>query len=755
MTARAVRRVLVYGDANLNATDGSAIWVQSTVEVFARTGCQVVTLLRTPVETRRHLEPLEALPGVTIIRPYEDGLVPRGSGDRLTVAQASALMRDLDRQERFDVVVLRGYDLVCRVVDDGGFEGRLWTYLTDIPQSVAAMDPERADRLRDIALASRFVLCQTDELRAFLEATVPAACGRSVLFSPIVPTPTFAIPPARTQPAVPLKLVYSGKFAPLWNTLAMTDLPAQLAGRGIAAELHAIGDKVEHDPDDLPFRARMLKALRSTPGVIWHGGQSRQDAMRLAAEGDIGLGWRDRAMEASLELSTKILEYGSVGLPVVLNRTPMHEALLGVDYPLFARTAEDVVAAVAYVAQHPASYAEAAARCAGAAARFALPKASRQVAELLDTAFPAAPDLEHRGRPLRVAVAGHDLKFFGRILEHLGAAPGIEVRLDRWPDLAVHDEAASRAMVDWADVVICEWFGPNALWYSANRRPDQRLIVHLHRFELYRPWPGQADIERIDQVVCVSPHYARIALQRTGWPGSKVTVIANYVDDAQLDRPKLEGARFHLGMIGIAPALKRMDLALDVLALLRRDDPRYQLFAKTKLPWEYPWIWSVPTERVAFEEILRRVQLEPALRGAVTFDAFGPDVPAWLRRIGWVLSTSDGESFHLAPADGMASRAVPVVRDWPGADTIYDQRWIRHDPAAMAQLIATIAAEDRWEAEGERACTEVRERYGLRRVAEAWTRILEANLPGTEVDPAAPPAVDAFAEPVRPGPATL
>jgi glycosyltransferase involved in cell wall biosynthesis len=754
MTARAVRRVLVYGDANLNATDGSAIWVQSTVEVFARTGCQVVTLLRTPVETRRHLEPLEALPGVTIIRPYEDGLVPRGSGDRLTVAQASALMRDLDRQERFDVVVLRGYDLVCRVVDDGGFEGHLWTYLTDIPQSVAAMDPERADRLRDIALASRFVLCQTDELRAFLEAMVPAACGRSVLFSPIVPTPTFPIPQARTQPAVPLKLVYSGKFAPLWNTLAMTELPAQLAARGIAAELHAIGDKVEHDPDDLPFRARMLKALRSTPGVIWHGGQSRQDAMRLAAEGDIGLGWRDRAMEASLELSTKILEYGSVGLPVVLNRTPMHEALLGVDYPLFARTAEDVVAAVAFVVQHPASYAEAAARCASAAARFALPEASRQITELLDTAFPAAPDLRERGRPLRVAVAGHDLKFFGRILEHLGAAPGIEVRLDRWPDLAVHDEAASRAMVDWADVVICEWFGPNALWYSANRRPDQRLIVHLHRFELYRPWPGQADIERIDQVVCVSPHYARIALQRTGWPGSKVTVIANYVDDAQLDRPKLEGARFHLGMIGIAPALKRMDLALDVLVLLRRDDPRYQLFAKTKLPWEYPWIWSVPTERVAFEEILRRIQLEPALRGAVTFDAFGPDVPAWLRRIGWVLSTSDGESFHLAPADGMASRAVPVVRDWPGADTIYDQRWIRHDPAAMAQLIATIAAEDRWQAEGERARTEVSERYGLRRVAEAWTRILEANLPGTEVDPTAPPAVDAFAEPVRPGPAT-
>jgi glycosyltransferase involved in cell wall biosynthesis len=747
-------RVLVYGDANLNATDGSAIWVQSTVEVFARVGCEVVTLLRTPVETRRHLEPLEALSGVTIVRPFEDGLVAKGSGDRLTVGQASALMRRLDSDARFDVVVLRGYDLVCRVVDDAGFQGRLWTYLTDIPQSITAVEPGRIERLRDIALASRFVLCQTEELRAFLEALVPAACGRSVLFSPIVPEPTFPVPPPRTGAGRPVKLVYAGKFAPLWNTLPMTELPAKLAARGIEAEFHAIGDKVEHDPQDLPFRARMLKALRSTPRVVWHGGQSRQEAMRLAAAGDIGLGWRDRSMDASLELSTKILEYGSVGLPVVLDRTPMHEALLGSDYPLFARTDADVVEAVAYVVEHPASYADAAARCSAAAARFAIGEASRQVAGLLDAALPTTTVTTGRGRPLRVGVAGHDLKFFGRILDHLRALPDVELRVDAWPDLTVHDEAASRAVVEWADVVICEWFGPNALWYSANRRPDQRLVVHLHRFELYRPWPGQADIERIDQVVCVSPHYARIALQRTGWPAARVTVIPNYVDEAQLDRPKLEGARFHLGMIGIAPALKRMDLALDVLARLRAADPRYQLFVKSKLPWEYPWIWDVPTERIAFEDILRRMQVERLLRGAVTFDAFGPDVPAWLRRVGWVLSTSDGESFHLAPADGMASGAVPVIRDWPGADTIYDGRWIRHDPAAMADLISSIAAEGRWAAEGAIAKEQVRERYGLRRVADAWTRILEANLPGTVVDPTAAPAVDAFAEPVRPAPAT-
>ena len=75
-------------------------------------------------------------------------------------------------------------------------------------------------------------------------------------------------------------------------------------------------------------------------------------------------------------------------------------------------------------------------------------------------------------------------------------------------------------------------------------------------------------------------------------------------------------------------------------------------------------------------------------------------MPAWLRRIGFVLSTSDDESFHVAPAEGMASGAVPVIRHWPGAETIYDTRWIRETPAEMAASIAALASPDDWEAAG-------------------------------------------------------
>lgn len=740
-------RALVYGDVNLNLIDGSAIWLQGMVEVLARAGCAVSLLLKSPVETTRLLDPLTSSPQVTLYRPYEDGLLGPGAGADagagLSPREASRLIRDLDERGRFDLVVLRGQRVVRQVVVDGGLDGRLWPYLTDIPQSVPELTETARAQLAEIAEASRFLLCQTEELRCFLEGAVPATCGKCLLFPPLVADlDGVSVPEPRHPPPAdrPLRLVYTGKFARRWNTYEMTALPGLLRARGVPAELAMVGDKIHDEPADPDYSRRMRRALGSTPGVAWHGGHARAEAMRLAGTCDVGLSWRDPDLDASLELSTKVLEFGALGLPVVLNRTPMHEDLLGTDYPLFVdgggvgRTVDSEAAAVvadviAAAVRSPGSWVLAARRCRDAAQRFTAGRAAHRMRACLDRAFPAPPGtLARRGRPLRVGIAGHDLKFFTGLLDHLRTLPGVEVRVDRWEALARHDPAVSRDLVTWADVVFCEWCGPAAVWYSRNKRPGQRLIVRLHRFELYGPWPEQIEVAAVDRVVCVSPYYAALARERTSWPADKVTVLPNWVDTEQYDRPKLPGARFNLGMIGAAPARKRPDLALDVLEELRRRDLRFQLLIKTKMTWDYWWMWRRPEERLHIDGVLRRVQCSPLLRGAVTFDRYGPDVAAWLRRIGFVLSTSDDESFHLAPAEGMASGAVPVVRRWPGAETIYDPHWIRDDPAAMAGLIRDLVAGDRWDEERARARDEVRACYALTRVAESFTELVTSDV---------------------------
>ena len=206
----------------------------------------------------------------------------------------------------------------------------------------------------------------------------------------------------------------------------------------------------------------------------------------------------------------------------------MHEALLGADYPLFAASLADVVDVAAAAAADPGLYRRAADRTAAPPEQFTLDRAAERLRGYLARAVPrAGPGGEAASGPtLRVVVAGHDLKFFTPLLDYLRLQPDLEVRLDQWAALGKHDAGVSRELAGWADVVICEWCGPNAVWYSRHKRRGSRLLVRLHRFELTSPYPGQVKIGAVSQVICVSRHYARLTREQTGWPEAKVVIDA-------------------------------------------------------------------------------------------------------------------------------------------------------------------------------------------------------------------------------------
>ena len=111
---------LVYGDVNLNAIDGSAIWAPATVEVLAGAGCRVTLLLKGRVTTTRLIDPLQDLPSVRVVRPFEEGLHHDPEGELMSPDRATKVMRLLDADDPFDFVVVRGLRAVRKVVDNGG-----------------------------------------------------------------------------------------------------------------------------------------------------------------------------------------------------------------------------------------------------------------------------------------------------------------------------------------------------------------------------------------------------------------------------------------------------------------------------------------------------------------------------------------------------------------------------------------------------------------------------------------------------------
>lgn len=714
-------RIAVYGDVNLNILDGSAVWLQSVVIALSREPRNALTVILKAREERDLLTaPLRTLPGVTVINPVERGWY---GGPELSRNQAVDVLEKLDGETRFDAVILRGFHLCLSAVSRKSrqLHGRLWPYLTDIPQDPNELTDEIVGQIDAIADASRYLLCQTEALRSHLESWIPAARGKAILLPPMTPdeVPVHAPDPAPLSEGDALRLVYIGKYAPMWNTYEMTQATTRLRGRGVPVELHMVGDKI-HRPKEQPgYYEKMERALSSTAGVRWHKAKSREETLAFLAQQHVALGWRDAGLDDSLELSTKLLEYGAVGVPAIVNRNVMHEELLGADYPLFANTADEFEAAVAGARAADVRRA-AVQRCAEAARAFTFRNVAAQIQPFLDRTVPR----RKAKRPLQVLVVSHDFKFFTRIAEHLGAIRGVELTSDVWEAIDKHDPKKSEELLAKADVIVCEWATNHAVWYSKRKRPGQKLIVRLHRFELYRRYPHHMAFDAIDRVVFVGDYYRDEAIAKLGWPPEKLLVVPNWVDTKLLDRPKAFHAIFNLGMIGIAPMRKRLDRGLTVLERLRAVDDRFQLHVKTKQAWDYPWIWREPAEQAHYREVFRRIGATPALRGAVHFDRFGADVGAWLRKIGFVLSTSDDESFHLAPAEGMASGALPMLLPWAGAASIYPPEHVYADEDAMVEAILRTVDDGTWEASGARAKAFIEEKYSVERVCEAWERLV-------------------------------
>ena len=283
-----------------------------------------------------------------------------------------------------------------------------------------------------------------------------------------------------------------------------------------------------------------------------------------------------------------------------------------------------------------------------------------------------------------ILFAGHDLKFAYQLMRHM-ESQGHRVLVDAWEDHNKHDEKISKALLDEADVVFCEWGLGNAVWYSHNANPNQRLIVRVHSQELRRDYLSKINHGNVESYIFVGELVRRAAVESHGVPSAKTQVIPNAVDIEKLALPKTSDAEFNIGLVGIVPRAKRLDLALDLIEQVRRHDDRYRLFIKGKQPHDYPWLMRIPEETDYYTRQYERIEkINAQSPGAVNFDPYGDDMEQWYRKIGSVLSVSDFESFHLTLADGSASGAVPYSLLWPGSDLIYPHEWLHSSVSSIA-----------------------------------------------------------------------
>jgi glycosyltransferase involved in cell wall biosynthesis len=363
-------RVGFYTPANLNLIDGSAIWVQSVAETL-HVDPRVDMTIPLKVTDQRDVVTglLRRLDRVRLIPPAFAKPRTRAA---MTHDEALDLLERLDAAKPFDILLLRAYELCLAAVKRERFRGRLWScYILEPEKDIASAD--YIDGMAEIARGSQHVVCQSEEMRALFESLVPGAIGRTILLPPAIPASTVTRPdPDR----IVRRMIYTGKFHRFYPVPEMIGFFADLRTTYPDLEFHVAGDKIHRPPDDPGYAPQLERMLSGTEGLIWHGGIGRDAVERLLAGGGIALSLWDHRYGSEMNdlvISTKLLDYCSVGLPVILNRTAAQEAMLGPDYPLFVERSGEALPLLRRLLEDVKLYRDASARTYAATRRFTYP----------------------------------------------------------------------------------------------------------------------------------------------------------------------------------------------------------------------------------------------------------------------------------------------------------------------------------------------------------------------------------------------
>jgi glycosyltransferase involved in cell wall biosynthesis len=277
-------------------------------------------------------------------------------------------------------------------------------------------------------------------------------------------------------------------------------------------------------------------------------------------------------------------------------------------------------------------------------------------------------------------------------------------RVDEW--LAPH--------VGWADTIFIDWCVAAAVMFSMIDPGTTRVIVRLHSFEAFAFWPHLVDFDRVDDLIFVSDHLYDLGvavLPQLAAARTRLHVLSNAMDLTRFVRPKPAHARFMLGLVGIGSIAKDPRWAVEVVRELHRVDDRYRLvlMGSEINP-------KVGRSAAEYAELLEE---DISATDAVELAGHVDDVPAALTEVGVILSSSVRESFHCALVEGVASGAIPVVRDWPffagrkhSARSLFPTEWVVDTPReAAARILDVTRDEDVWRAAGGSASRTAIERW--------------------------------------------
>ncbi|MFE4143087.1 hypothetical protein ACFX4I_14545 [Peribacillus sp. YIM B13472] len=338
-------KVLLFGFIDMNSMDGSAVFLSSLASTIALdSNIEVDLLLASPVKRDILIQPLEKFDNITILNPFADPFFEANDDEWVKKGVidfdiAEMLISHYWSQKGYDWLFVRSIETVEKIAKHKHIIKNTLVYATGLTHIGQDVNEEKFESIKNIYDQCAYFLCQTEEMCEFVIEilNLNKEKNKVSLLTPMIPN----VESAERQTRLKNKLVYTGKFDPDWKTIPIITAFKELKREIPNLSLDVAGDKFKWVKDDSQFKEEAAYLLKNTDGLTWYGALTRENAQQLIVNSDIGITWRSVEMDSSLELSTKLLEYGILRKAVIMNPTEMHIKLFGEDYPLYAVTEKD------------------------------------------------------------------------------------------------------------------------------------------------------------------------------------------------------------------------------------------------------------------------------------------------------------------------------------------------------------------------------------------------------------------------------
>jgi len=701
-------KILIYGDSNLNIVDGSSIWVISLAKLLAQDKNNLVDiLLKREISDDVLVQSLQGVGNIRILPPksYDERFAEVDS------ANINRIIEKVDEYRDYSCIIVRGFDVVKSMLKSN-LSSKMIPYITDFTHDRSKISAGEKENLFEVYSKTNYMFVQTEEMRKYLKDILEVDGSKFRTLYPMVFDDG-----SEEVAKEPKSIVYAGKISKEWHIFEILETMEKLYEIDPEIRLHFIGNTFKRDVANKDTIAEINKRLANAPNISYHGALPRKQTADVVKRCQLGYAFRAKTVDNdnSLELSMKVLEYCSYGVIPIIRKIEMYKAIFGDEFPMFVDSVDDTVEKVASIFKDDRQHEELACRSREI---FEAYTPEQSYANIKDAIY------SYPKKKQRMLISGHDLKFLKPLYKFF--EQDFELSVQELKDYMVFDQRQSKELLRSADIVWCEWMLLNAEWYSNNAYPHQKLFIRAHRFEITKRFGFSVNMANVEKIITVSYFYYEEFIRKFSFPRSKVAVVNNFVETELYDAEKSENCHYNIALIGALPMQKGLSEAVDVLAMLKRGDDRYKLIVPGKRPEEFPATWNVEEERQYYLEVYQKIK-DLQLEEDVIFSGW-VNIPELLKTIGFTLSLSEIESFHLAIAETMASKSLGLCLKWDGIEYVYPEYCMCDSIEEIAETIDRLTHDkELYDRRAEQSRNFIIEKYDIEKIYRNALSLMEGS----------------------------